>query len=368
MPSYLEASLARDMERICQQIREMAGLAERALRDSVKALIENDRQVAYAVVLRDHYIDEKEKEIDRLCLEFLVRQQPVAGPLRLAFSTIKIDLELERVGDYAESIARHVLELSALPERSELPMGRFVEMADLAIPMLRDAIDAFVRQDPELAKRTIVVEAAVDALQSKLNADLFQLLREGKIPLDTMQPLLTIARRLERVSDQARNICMEVLYLCTGEYAKHPGAEAFRILFVDEHNSCRSQMAEAIAQSLNQRRFIFSSAGLEPMPIDARTLHFMQEKGFDLSRVAPKAIYQVPCLDHYLAIVTLAKEAEQAFPQRPRKTVHLDWNVPDPSRVQGSDREIAAAYQATYEFISSQVRDLIEAVLGEKIG
>ena len=65
-----------------------------------------------------------------------------------------------------------------------------------------------------------------------------------------MTPLMTIARRFERVSDQAKNICEEVLYMCTGEYSKHTGAEVLRILFVDEHNSCRSQMAEAVAQRI----------------------------------------------------------------------------------------------------------------------
>ena len=97
----------------------MSSLAERALRDCVEALADGDRQRAYAVILRDQYIDEKEKEIDRLCLEFLVRQQPVGLHLRLAYSTIKINLELERVGDYAESVARQILRLSDLPAPPE---------------------------------------------------------------------------------------------------------------------------------------------------------------------------------------------------------------------------------------------------------
>ena len=77
MPTRLEESLERDIERIRQQVLEMSALAERALRDCVEALSDGNRQRAYAVILRDQYIDEKEKEIDRLCLEFLVRQQPV---------------------------------------------------------------------------------------------------------------------------------------------------------------------------------------------------------------------------------------------------------------------------------------------------
>src|SRR5512137_2254111 len=142
MATRLEESLERDVERIRQQIREMSSLAERALRDCVQTLRDGDRQRAYAVILRDQYIDEKEKEIDRLCLEFLVRQQPVGGHLRLAYGTIKINLERER--DYAESVARQLLRLNALPRPPEVLTGRIVEMAEVAIPMLHDSIDAFI--------------------------------------------------------------------------------------------------------------------------------------------------------------------------------------------------------------------------------
>jgi phosphate transport system protein len=364
MANHYEESLQRDIESIRQQVVEMSALAEHALRDCVRALSENNRQLAYAVILRDQYIDEKEKAIDRMCLEFLVRQQPVAGPLRLVYSTIKIDLELERVGDYAEAIARQVLRLSSAPRPAELPLSAIVELAELAIRMLHDSIESFIRQDPELARKTIPCDAAVDTLQTKISADLVELLRQQKMPIEVVDPLLNVGRRLERVSDQARNICMEVLYMCTGEYAKHPGSETFRVLFVDEHNSCRSQMAEAIAQSLQQPRFHFSSAGIEPRPIDARTVDFMMEKGFDLTRLVPKAICQVPYLDHYQVIVALAPEAQKAFPRSPRKMVYLDWRIPDPSRAQGSAEEISAAFETTYEFIASHVHDLVEAILG----
>ena len=367
MATRLEESLERDIDRIRHEVREMSGLAERALRDCVSALQGGSRQQAYAVILRDQYIDEKEKAIDRLCLEFLVRQQPVGVHLRLAYSTIKVNLELERVGDYAESIARHILRLSGLPSVPEPIRERIVEMAAIAIPMLHDSVEAFVTQDPELAKKVIVSEEAVDALLGNLVAELIAALHESKILPEMMEPLATIGRRFERVADQARNVSMETLYMCTGEYAKHPGAETFRVLFVGQHNACRSQMAEAIALSLGQPRFIFSSAGLDPQAIDARTLAFMKEKGLDISRTAPKAIYQVPNLDHYQVIVGVAREAQQAFPRSPRKMVYIDWSIDDPSAVQGSPEEVRQAYEATYRFLSSHVRDLVGAVLGVRI-
>ena len=367
MSSRLEQSLERDIERIREQILEMAALAERSLRDCVRALVDGNRQLAYAVILRDQYIDEKEKAIDRLCLEFLVRQQPVGAHLRLAYSAIKINLELERVGDYAESVARQLLRLSSLPTPNDGLRERIVEMSDLAIPMIHDAIQAFVRQDPNLAKNVIALEPAVDALLSKLISDVIEELRQQKIQPEMMEPLVSIGRRFERVADQARNVCMETIYMCTGEYAKHPGAETFRVLFVGEHNACRSQMAEAIAQSLALPKFIFSSAGIDPRAISPQALHFMKEKGLDTSRLAPKAIYQVPNLDHYQVIVGVAKEAQQAFPRSPRKTVYVDWSIEDPSRATGSPEDVRAGFETTYQFLSSHVRDLVEAVLGIRL-
>lgn len=367
MPTRFEESLERDIDRIRQHLREMSGLAERALLDCVEALTGGNRQRGYAVILRDQLIDEKEKEIDRLCLEFLLRQQPVGIHLRFAYSAIKVNLELERVGDYAESIARQVLRLGSLPATPEPLLRRLVEMADLSVPMIRDAVEAFVRQDPELARTVVVSEPAVDSLLGKLVKELVEEVRAGQIPPELLVALSTIGRRFERVADQARNVCMETLYMCTGEYAKHPGADTFRVLFMGEHNACRSQLAEAIAQSLDQPRFVFSSAGLDPRAVDPRTVSFLKEKGLDVTRMAPKGSDQVPNLDHYNVVVGVAKEAQAAFPRTPRNLVYVDWSIDDPSRVEGSPEEVHAAYEATYRFLSRSVRDLVGAVLGKTI-
>lgn len=366
MATHLEKSLERDIERIQGEVRQMSTYAELSLRDCVRAFVDNKRQLAYAVILRDQYIDEKEKAIDHLCLEFLVRQQPAGAHLRFAYSTIKINLELERVGDYAESVARQVVKLGKLPPPPEQLKDWIVEMADRAIPMLHDAVEAFVQQDPELAKKAMEAEPAVDALKRKFNAEVVNLVREQKIPPEGIAPLMTIGRRFERVGDQARNVCMEVLYMCTGEYAKHPDADTIRILFVDEHNSCRSQMAEAIANSLDVPGFAFASAGLEPGEIDQKTLDFLKDRGLDVTHLAPKFVYQVPDLDHFQVTVGLAHKVQTAFPRTPRKMVYVDWSLDDPSKVEGSTDEIKAAYESAYEHLSSHIRDLVEAVRGNR--
>jgi phosphate transport system protein len=361
MTTHLEESLQREIDRIRERLGTMASLAEQALHGCVTALQQKNRQIAYSVILRDQRIDELEKETDRLCLEFLVRQQPVAGHLRFAYSAIKLNLELERVGDYAESMARHILKLIDL--EVELPTGRLVEMADLAIPMLRTAVKAFLTQDAELAKVTMGIEDQVDVLRSDVHAEILRSVEQGRLPLESVTSLTTIAYRLERVSDQAKNICQDTLYMVTGQYARHIGSEVFRLLFVDEHNSCRSQMAEAIASSLQLDKFLFASAGLAPEPIDECTVNFMKKKGHDISRKTPKRIDQVPNVDYYNVIIGLANSAQKVLPPPPRKVVYIDWSLNDPSETQGPPAKVQAAFEEAYRFLETQIHDLVEAVV-----
>ena len=366
MATHLEALLQQDLERIRLKVVEMGGLAESAIRASIRAVLERDRQLAFAVILRDQFIDQAEKQLDKLCLQFLVRYQPAASLLRFAYATIKVNLELERVGDYAESIARQALKLTEVD--APLPLDRVQQVVDLAVSMLHDAIQAFVHQDADLARRTIESDEAVDLLRDRLTKDLTSAYKEGRLPFEALNPLVMVARRLERVSDQARNIGMETLYMCTGEIAKHPGSEVFQVLFVDEHNACRSVIAEVIGTALHEPDFLFSSAGLDPAPVTEPTIRFMASRGFDVSRAVPRALTSVANFDHEDVIVLLAPEARQAFPRRPRHTVMLDWSVDDPSTVEGDEATVAAAYQRTYSFIEAQIRDLVSAIRDTKEG
>jgi phosphate transport system protein len=364
MNKHYEESLQRDIDRIRRKVTEMGALAERALKRCLRALGERNRQLAYSVILRDQSIDELEKEIDRLCLEFIVLQQPVAGTLRFAYATIKINLELERVGDYAESIARQILNVCGT-EAPALPIERIAEIANLAIPMLHDSVSAFVNQDPELARRAMASEEAVDRLRHVAGSEFVQAMQHGKLSIETMMSMMNIVNRFERVADQAMSICQEALYAYTGEYTKHPGTDVFRVLFVDQHNSCRSQLAEAAGRALNQPKFVFASAGLEPKDLDPGTVAFLREKGMDPSRQAPRAVAQVPNIEHFQVIIALSEEARQAFPDPPTKVVCLDWSVRDPSTVKGTPVEVKAAYEETYGFLRAHLGDLVDAILGD---
>ncbi len=365
MASHYEESMQRDIDRIRGRIGDMANLASDALEAVLRAFATRDRQLAYTVILRDRRIDELELEIDRLCLEFMIRQQPVARQLRFAYIAIKINQDIERIGDYAESIARQVLKLSAI--ECEFPLARFQQIAALSIPMLREAVRAFLTEDAELARRTMAVEDEVDALKSTINAELFQLRHDGKIPLKALTPLMTVARRFERVTDQAQNICEEVIYMMTGEHTKHLGGDVWRMIFIDDDNACASQMAEAIGHSLGLPLFVFDSAGMTAGELDSGVLHFLEGKGIDTSRATTHALEQLPNLEHAQIMVALTPEARRAFPAV-RKAVCLDWSgLANPCDPQLSGEGKEAAFSATYDFLRQHISDLCQAVLADRI-
>lgn len=341
----------------------MAGLSESALKASVRALTERNRQLAYSVILRDQYIDELETELDRLCLEFLARHQPVSKDLRFVFSAIQITRELERMGDYAESIARQVLVVSSLEPQA--PYAKFVELGDLAVHMLRDAVQSFLQQDAGLATRTMVIEERANALRTSINADLRDLSQANKIPAASLTPLLNVARRLERVTDQAKNLCEEVLYMCTGEFSKHKGAEGFRILFLDGANRCLSQIAEGIGTALRQPRFVFSSAGVTPQPIDPRAVEFMAGKGIDISRFASKSLEQVPGWEQYQVVVWLGPQPAAEPTALSAKTIRFAWNIKDPAKIEGGPGAWRPAFEEAYQSLDFQIRELVGAILHE---
>lgn len=348
-----EEAVRRDVERIRNYLIEMATLAENSLRDSIKACLEKDHKLAYAIILRDQFIDEKEKEIDRLCLDFIVRHQPVSEHLRFAFSAIKLNVEIERVGDYAESVARHIFKLQDWSDAD--CKNEIVELANTAINMFHDAISAFIEQSPEKAKETLKIEDKVDSMRDEVLNKIIK----STGGLETPLVLLNIIRRFERVADQARNICMELLYLFTGEYVKHLGSDVIRVLFVDEHNDVLSRIAECVANSFDKPRFVFSSAGIDPKPIDTFTIEFLKKKGYEITPSASRAVDQIPNLNFYQVIVALSAGAKKLIPQYPRKTIYLNWEIEDPSTKEG-DKE--NNYEKAYQYIKNQIEELIEAI------
>jgi phosphate transport system protein len=359
----LEETLRRDSEALRERIAAMGRLAERALGNSIRALVESDRGLAYTVILRDRLLDELEMELDRLCLEFLVRHQPAGRHLRLVFTVIHMNRELERIGDYAESIARQALTVSALAPQP--PYARFQELGRLAARMLAGSIDSFLKQDAELAWRTMAGEEEANTLRGAINHDLAELNRRNELPAAAMNPLMTVARRLERSADQMKNICEDVLYLCTGEFARHKSAEAPQVLFYDQANSSLSQMAEAMGNSLGLPRVRFASAGISPRPLDPRLVEFMNSRGIDVSRQQPKTLDQLPHWEQSQVIITLGEEAGRALPAHPSKIVVFNWPIPDPAEAGAGAAAWRPRFEAAARALEASLRELAQALSDE---
>jgi protein-tyrosine-phosphatase len=261
---------------------------------------------------------------------------------------------LERIGDYGESIARQVLLVSKLSAQPSYE--KFVELCNLAVHMLRDAVQSYAAQDRSLAERTMAIEERGNILRNAIYAELNDLVLTGNLPPDGLNPLMTVARRLERVTDQAKNLCEEVLYMCTGEFMRHKGVEGFRILFLDNTNGGASQMAEAIANSLKQPRFYFSSAGISPQPIDPRVKEFIQSKGLSSTGLQSKSLEQVPGWEHYQVIVCLEPKLQEAIPAHPGKTIYFNWPMKDLS---------TSDYDGVWTYLEAHIKELADALAQE---
>ncbi len=361
--SHFEQSLQRDINLLRGKVQMMAELDEGGLRNSMIALMNRDRQLAYTVILRDRCVDELETDLDRLCLEFIVRQQPVAGHLRFVYATIKIIRELERIGDYAESIARQVLRI--IPSNPIPPLDDFTELAELSIPMFHQAVQAFLEKDVDLARRIMVIEDQADQVRSRINAKLIQHREAGELAMEAFTPLLTIARRLERTADQAKNICEETIYMATGEFAKHKRRDSFRILFVDADNSCLSQMAEGIGAEFFSDKFCFDSAGIAPATaLDPMMKQFMATKGLSFKDKMPQSFPEYVTSHEIQIIVDLGVQIQKNLPAQAADAVVFEWPMDDPSKMTGTPGEIHSAYEKAYSSLVHHIHDLVQAILG----
>ena len=367
MQSHLEENLQQDIDLIHSKVIEMGGMVEKSLVTCLDAIEHNDRQLAYAVILRDRYIDELEETLESLCQRFLIKHLPVSSQMRFVYSVIKINTELERVGDYAKAMARRFLTVSDLGIHASYP--KLIDIANLAIPFLRNALQAFNTSDAELAKATREreKERSIDSLRYEIHRDLIQLHIDNELPSEALVPMVTIVGCLERVANQASNICEEVLYMCTGEDLRHDYQQVLRVLFVAEHDACRGQIAAGIGNALESHRILFSSAGVTSQPLDSQTVQFMTEKGIDISGQTSKYLSQILDLKDYAIIVSLCEEVERALPSLPSRPVRISWEVQDPSKLEGAEEEVQAAYQNTFQFLDTHIRELVQAILGDDI-
>jgi phosphate transport system protein len=358
--SHYEERLELDLKEIRTRVRAVSDLVEDQVRDAVQALLHQDVALANQVILQDRIINRETRNLDQLCHGFVVRHLPVAHHLRYISAIIRMDVALERVGDYAVTVCRHSLRCSA-PPPSEI--ARDIELvAQQARDSLSEALKSFNEEDTEVATRALGLTRPVDTTHDKAFEDLVSAGEAHDQPVRDLFAYLRALYVLLRVSDQAENIAQETLFAVDGE-TKNP--KIYRILFVDRANDCRSQMAEAYARKAYEECGIFSSGGWEPADsVKPEALPFFESHGLDSGSLEPKPVPDLSAEPkHYHVIIGLDEKAGEMLGEIPYKTVFLNWDL-GPCPFSEGDPDALVKLEGMYREVSTRMRDLMIILRG----
>jgi len=197
----------------------MGGLVESSIHCSIQALEESDERLARRIIEDEPRINRMEMEIDSQVTRVLALQQPVAKDLRFLTSVLKINADLERMGDLAVHIARRTLSLMQQPEVK--PLVDIARMGVLAEDMLHKSLDAFVKQDAELAESVLPADREVDELRDKVFQELTHVMQSQPARVPAALDMMFVARHLERTADHSTNIAEDVIFLVRGDDVRH---------------------------------------------------------------------------------------------------------------------------------------------------
>jgi len=215
---------AIELEELNQKLLQMGGLVESAIHRSVRALLDQDRELAEEVIRDEPKINRMEMEIDGLVTRLLALRQPVARDLRLLTAALKINNDLERIGDLANHIAERSISLMHHPLVK--PMTDIPKMATLVQSMLLKCLDAYVNGDADLAHTVLLSDAEVDRLRDAVYSELLETMQRDPSVVTTAIDLIFIARNLERIGDHATNIAEDVVFLVKGIDVRHHAQQA----------------------------------------------------------------------------------------------------------------------------------------------
>jgi len=209
----------QNLEELKEKLLVMAGLAEQAIQRAIDAYRKRDLSICDQVSRGEIDINRMEREIDQAALDLLAMEQPMAGDLRFILSVIKINAELERVGDAAESISDRVRHMERMAA-AELPVN-IPKMATMASAMVHKSLQSFIEADAEMARSVLTMDDAVDAMKKADFKSLMKVMEEQSHLAPQALNALMISRSLERVADHATNIAEDVIFWVEGEDVRH---------------------------------------------------------------------------------------------------------------------------------------------------
>jgi len=201
---------------------EMGALIERAIFSATQALLEEDTELARNVIQNDSDVDQKEKDIESLCLKLLLQQQPVASDLRLISSCLKMITDMERIADQAADICEITLILANAKNKNPYVdrLEYIPQMAEATAKMVTESIDAFIKKDLELARTVVGYDDIVDALFDAIKFDLIDFITEDSRNGERAIDLLMVAKYYERIGDHAVNVAEWVAFSITGQHVR----------------------------------------------------------------------------------------------------------------------------------------------------
>ncbi|SMX35036.1 phosphate signaling complex protein PhoU [Actibacterium lipolyticum] len=213
---HIVTSYDRDLETIQAMIMKMGGLVEAAILDSANSLERRDEELAERVRLGDKAIDELEERVNEECARLLALRQPIASDLRTVLTVMKISANLERVGDYAKNLAKRTSVLVQM-NPIEGASSAIRRMAKTVEGMMKDALDAYIQRDPELAQDVRMRDHEVDQMYNALFRQFLTYMMEDPRNITACMHLHFIAKNIERMGDHVTSIAEQVIYLSTGE-------------------------------------------------------------------------------------------------------------------------------------------------------
>jgi len=215
----METHLQQELNRLKGSLLQMAGLAERAISNAVEALVKRDTSLAQKTIAEDEKINQLELRNDEMCLKLLALHQPMAADLRFITSAMRINTELERIGDQATNIAERVISLNQEPQLK--PYIDIPRMAEITQSMVKDVLDAFVNGDAQLARSVCERDDQVDGLNDQVFRELLTYMMSDSKTITRSVHLIIVSRCLERIADHATNIAEGVIFMVKALVIKH---------------------------------------------------------------------------------------------------------------------------------------------------
>jgi len=333
--SHLEERMEADLNYIRDWLWKIGDDVENALRNAKKTLILRDSEMAYDIILGDQPINRDSRQCDRLCHTFIARYLPGAGALREMASTIRVNVILERIGDYAVTLSREAVQLeSPLPEKFSAIIDG---IADDAIEILSGSRTAFREGN---AERAIALMQAANRMEGRMDGFYDKLFaQDDQMDATTMMVIFAVFNIFKRVADQAKNICDQTVFAVRG-VAKIP--KVYRILFLDQVGSGLGQLATAIGRKNfpDTAEFTTATPGRSE-PVSDSLRDFLVKTGLPDEGLDSEQLEALEFdFSDYMIIVSVNGPVSDYIQKVPFHSAALNWSLPDGEDLAGQYRQL----------------------------